>query len=585
MEHDQTPPPERISSASLEKIVYRGLLIFFLAIVVYIPAMSGGFIYDDDILLTQNPFITRGTGFLDSESWKGLGQIWFPAGEKNVSDYAPLASTTLWVEWRLWGNSATGYHITNILLHATAALLLWAVLARIGVPGGWIAALLWAVHPVCVESVAWIAERRNVLSMPMLMLTLLAWLHFQAGRDRRYYWLALALFALALLSKATAVMLPCFLLLWLWWRNGKVTMNDLLESAPFFFFSFLFGMVTVHFQNTAIADEKVAGDLLNRVINASFALGFYFWKALYPIRLSFNYPEWHKTLPAQVQLLPGLAFAGAFALGWWKRASWGRHVILGLGFFALMIVPALGIRPMAYMRISLLADHFEYMPMAGVLALAVAGVAAWWEREASAPTRWTVAAGGMVVAVWFCALTFLRAIVFQEPERLWLDTLYKNPDAWQAHEHLAQILQDKGDLTAALEHFRHGAEIRPDFPETRQNYGNTLRTMGRIEEAIAENRAAAQLAPQNLNAVSSYGDTLLVAGRLDEAAIVYKQALALNEQNPLVYNCLGIIALRTGRTEEAIDYFQRALAYAPGFAVAQQNLALALQKREADHSH
>ncbi len=261
--------------------------------------MSGRYIYDDDTLLTANALITRGTGFFDTQSWKGLAAIWFPLNEPAVNDYAPLSSTSLWIEWRLWGPGApSGFHITNILLHAAGALLLWAALARMRVRGAWLAALVWAVHPVGVESVAWIAERRNVLSMPLLMLALLAWLRFQDTRRRGDYALALVLLAATLLAKSTAVMLPFFLLLWIWWKRDRVTKRDCIGTVPFFAVSLVFGLITAWFQYArAIADEQMPiGGLLHRIASACFALGFYAVNAVLPFKLMFNYPEWHKSV-------------------------------------------------------------------------------------------------------------------------------------------------------------------------------------------------------------------------------------------------------------------------------------------------
>src|ERR1700677_3137847 len=447
------PPRGAIAGDELEKLVLKALLVFFAAVIVYIPAMTGGYIYDDDTLLTQNPVITRGTGFLDGESWKGLATIWFPGGDEQVVDYTPLATTTLWVEWRLFGvDHPAGYHTVNILLHATGALLLWAVLAETGVPCAWVAALIWAVHPGGAESVAWIAERRNTLSMPVLLLTLLAWFRFQRTGVRRDYAAALVLFALALLSTSTVVMLPFCLLLWAWWKRGRVVKRDAIEVAPFFLLSLVAGLVTAWFQyERAIAGEPLpVGGLFYRIVSAGFALGFYFYKAVLPFNLMFNYPEWHNQLWVGFQILPWFAIGGAFYWIWFNRSTWGKHAILGVGFFVIMIAPALGVMKMAYMRITLVADHFQYMPMAGLIALGVAGVAWLAGRSKVAFARCAACALAVFVVIYFSVLTWKRADVFHDAESLWIDTLRKNPGAWQAHEHLGGILLDRHDFNGAL---------------------------------------------------------------------------------------------------------------------------------------
>lgn len=564
-----------------ERLILKGLLIFFIATAVYIPAMSGGYIYDDDTLLTANQLITRGTGFFDAPSWSGLAAIWFPANEPSVSDYAPLSSTSFWIEWRLWGpGTPAGYHITNILLHAAGALLLWAVLARMRAPGSWLTALVWAAHPVGAESVAWIAERRNVLSMPLLMMALLAWLCFQETRRPGNYVLALVLFAATLLAKSTAVMLPLFLLLWIWWKRDSVTKRDCLEAAPFFAVSLAFGLVTTWFQYVrAIADEQMPIDgLLHRAASACFALGFYAVKAVLPFSLMFNYPEWHKSVWAGWQALAVVPFVAVFAWAWRERAGWGRHVILGLGFFVIMIAPALGVMKMAYMRITLVADHFEYMPMAGLIALAVAGAASAVERPGAKVSKPIFDAVAGCVVIFLGVLTWQRGDVFHDPESLWVDTLSKNPDAWQAHEHLGGILMERGDLQGSFPHFKRGVELRPNLGETHNNYGNILRNL-RMDPALAlaENAKAVELAGQNIAVRFSYAQALEQAGRLREAAEQYKVVLQMDPMNAVICCKIGELLLQTGSKTDAVAYFQRALQLAPGFTQAQQDLHDALQ--------
>ena len=228
----QTLPQPRMSDEMLEIMLIKGVVLFFAIILVYIPAMDGGYIYDDDQLLTMNPIIQRGTGFLDAESWRGLGSFWFPRDARGAADYFPATSSMLWLEWRIFGNNephtppavrgigAPGYHIVNVVLHACCVVLLWAVLARISIPGAWISAFIWGVHPVCVESVAWISELKNTLSMAIFLVMMLAWFRFQRTRLTRDYVLTIVLFIIALLAKTAIVMAPFILLLYVWWDRG-----------------------------------------------------------------------------------------------------------------------------------------------------------------------------------------------------------------------------------------------------------------------------------------------------------------------------------------------------------------------------
>jgi protein O-mannosyl-transferase len=582
------------SGTHWEESFTKGLLLFLVVIAVYIPVMGGGFIYDDDQLLTQNQGIVLGEGFSDPKSWHGLKSIWLPLDVSESRDYAPLASTMLWVEWRIWGNNepavaesvrgigAKGYHITNIVLQALCALLLWAALARIGMPGAWLAALVWGVHPVGVESVAWIAERRNTLSMALLLLTLLAWFRFQRDGQRRVYAAAVLLFAAALFAKSSVVMLPFVLLLSVWWLRGRLSRRDLVAAAPFFILSLLLGLVTIYFQNfRAIGKEIVPiGGPMERLAGASFALGFYFYKTLLPFNLTFIYPEWHKTTPKLLAMLPGLAFA-ATVFGLWRvHTSWRRHVIFGLGFFVLMIAPVLGFLKMAYLRLTLVADHFNYIPMVGLVALAVAGLMQWRTVfQTTAAKRLPDIAIVCIVAC-LCWLTWQRAGLFHNEELLMTDTLRKNPNSWQAHEHLAAALYRRGDYDRALEHSKHGAELAPYLYEVHNNYGVMLQAKGLQREAVEQFRQAVEIEEHFAVLRINYADALVALNRLDQAIEQYRGAVKLDPKNPDPVFKMGCVLFKTGKIDEAITCLQEATRLVPKSSEAKQMLDAALRKKQ-----
>ena len=346
-----------------EKIFGKAALLFFIAVLVYVPAMFGGYIYDDDNLLYNNPAIRRGAGW-NAEAWKGLASFWYPVGADAVvaADYAPLADTTLWLEWRFWGNNgdingperdpsvkgwgAPGYHITNIVLHGIAALLLWYLLAEIGIPGAWFAALIWAVHPVCAESVAWISERRNTLSMGLFMLTMINWFSFQRSRRWQSYGLAVFLFVLTMFAKTSIVMLPVVLLLCVWWLRGRVTLSDLVESVPFFVISLIFGIITLYFQNYRAINKELVfiASPFERVTGACWALGFYFYKIICPWNLNLIYQQWHRTLPHAGTSPEAILFAlNAQQPVPYSILGIAKELIIGVdfaAFFLLGLVPS-----------------------------------------------------------------------------------------------------------------------------------------------------------------------------------------------------------------------------------------------------
>ncbi len=302
-----------------------------LTLLAYLPAMRGGFIWNDDTFLTGNPLI---------KSWDGLRRFWFTA---DPPDYFPLTSTSLWLEWRLWGMNPAGYHVVNVLLHALSAMLLWRVLKRLKAPGAWLAGLIFAVHPVNVESVAWITERKNTLAMALFMASLLAYLKFDEDDAPRAYALALGLFLLALLAKTSVIMLPAVLLLCAWWRRGRIRRRDILRAIPFAALSGALALVTAWYQyHRAIAAEVVRTDgFLARTAGAGWAAWFYLYKALLPAKLCFVYPRWALAV-SFLSFLPDLLLLALLVLLWRNRRGWGRPLLFGLGYFLVSLAPVAG---------------------------------------------------------------------------------------------------------------------------------------------------------------------------------------------------------------------------------------------------
>ena len=619
----------RLTEQALEVIIIKAVVLFFVAILVYIPAMSGGYIYDDDQLLFKNPAIRRGEGW-NADAWKGLWAFWYPVGENaNVAaDYAPVADTTLWVEWRLWGNNdfdgspdpdphfrgwgAPGYHITNIVFHAAGAILLWYLLVQMAIPGAWLAALVWAVHPVNAESVAWISERRNTISMILFMLTMINWYKFQQTRRWSAYGLAVFLFLLTMFTKASIVMLPLVLLLCIWWMRNNVTLADLVESAPFFLISYIFGKITLYFQNDrAIAREMVyIGNFFERFCGACFALGFYFYKILLPVNLNLIYQQWHKMLPWSFtsitqelpierdhvtmpysftglaeELIIGVAFAVFFLWAWLRRATWGRHAIFGMGFFVIMIAPVLGFTRMAYMRLTLVSDHFDYAPMVGVIALCVAGLIEV-NKRLQPSLRWVLMATGAGIIGMFCVLTWVRADIFSQPEKLWRDNIAKNPESWQGHSHLGAILWRKHDLHGAYVEWKQSATLAPYLYEVHNNYALVLNAMGLVDESLEQYKIAVNIEPGQFQVRANYAQALSVAHHFEEAADQYEKVLDSsppgNPNNPIYFDSLGVCLFQIGRLDDAINCFQRAVQLAPNWPDAKNHLNTARLKRQEE---
>lgn len=581
----------------------RAAILLLAGLWVFWPAVQGGWLWDDYSEITHNPQLRSPAGLID---------LWLaPSG----ADYFPLKSTVQWLEWQAWGDHSTlGYHLTSIGLHLLSALLAWRLFHRLGLRLAWLGGLLFAIHPLVVESVAWMAELKNTLSLPLLLLAMLAWLDYDERHRPADYAKAALFFLAAMLCKTSVVMFPAVQLLHAWWRRGRISRADLRASAPFFVISLGLGLVTVWFQSRhAIGDGGVdAGGPFPRLAGAGLALAFYFRQAVFPVALMPVYPRWTLDPPSPGQFLPWLLLVLIAAWCWRWRATWGRHVLFGGGFFVLNLLPVLGFIIMAYLRISWVADHFAYLPLLGLLGLGVAGAGILEGKLAPLPRRYAL--GAAVVVCGLLALESRRyAALFCDAETFWTGALQRNPQAWLAHHNLGYLALQSGhwpeaiaesekalqlnpdhagahnNLGAALTnagrpgeavgHFEQALRLGPDDAVTRCNLGSAELQLGRIPDAIGEFERALRLAPDLFEAHNNLGSALLQSGRLPEAMAHYQRALELQPGNAEVHNNLGYALALAGRDAEAVREFEAALRLQPDYAQARDNLAR-LQARQ-----
>jgi tetratricopeptide (TPR) repeat protein len=543
------------------------VVLAVLTVLVYLPAMQGGFLWDDDQFLTENPLVWAADG---------LWRMWLPTAEH---EYYPVTWLSFWLEWRLWGAETTGYHVTNVLLHVLGALFVWQVLEALRVRGAWLAALVFAVHPVGVESVAWISERKNVLSLVFYALTVLAYLRFERDGARRWYRWALVSFVLALLSKTSGVMLPFVLLLGAWWQRGTIDRRDLWRSVPFFLLAGAFGVLTIWSQHqlTSAVKVVVAGplpateqrDLLFRLGAAGHVFWFYLFKVLVPVGLMAIYPLWKFNAPTAAFWLPSLAVVGLLAGAWYWRANGGRAVLLGLLYFGVMLFPVLGIFNRPYIgRSPVVTDHLQYLAMIGIIALVVGGIATL-PRPAG-----HVLGVGVVGALLF--LSWHRAACFHNEETLWTDTLAKNPAANQAHVRLANVFLKAGNLPVAVEHFTAAVRLKPHDAKTRSNLAGALAQQGRTEEALQQFTAALRYQPNSAEIRYNYGLALASRGRFDEAIQQFTRAIRHQPNYASAYFSLGNAHLEQKQFTEASAAYAAALRCQPNYFDAQYNWGIAL---------
>ncbi len=545
------------------------LALVLLIALAYLPAWRAGFIWDDDAYVTQNALLTAPDG---------LARIWFSAHHQ--SQYFPLAYSTLRFERALWGLDPQGYHAVNVLLHVFNALLLWRLLRRLAVPGAWLAAAIFALHPVQVESVAWITELKNVQSNLFYLLAVLAWVRFvekPAGPRWGFYWLALLLHTLALFSKTTACTLPAALLLVLWWRGEAVRWRRVIQVLPFLVLGVAMGLVSVWWEDhlgNYVPDSGVGLGFVGRVLVATRAVWFYAAKVFWPVNLTFSYPRWEINARAPLQYL-GLAGCVAFGLLLWlRRRSLARGVVAGVLFFVAALSPLLGFIPLYTFRYSFVADHYQYLACAGLIIPAATLISG---RLASKPSgrAFRLCLPGALLLV-LGLLTWKQAHIYADEKTLWQDTLAKNPASWMAHHNLGSAFQKGGQLDEATAQYQETIRLKPDYTPAHYNLGNTLSKKGQLDEAIHQYQEALRLKPDYADAHYNLGNILMKRGQMGEAVRHFEEAIRFKPDDPEVHNNLANALVRENRTGEAIGQYQEALRLNWDYAEAHYNLGTTL---------
>ena len=569
----KNPPSlhQAIPPVSWESILVKAALILLACLWIYSPVYDGEWLWDDDYLLTDNATVQSPDGF-----WK----LWFAPA---TADYFPLTMSALWLMWRFFGMDSTGYHIVSILLHALGSCMVWVLLARMRLRGAWLAGFLFAIHPVAVESVAWIAELKNTVSLPLFLAAAFFWVRFDDLRKRGDYTLALVFFILAMLGKSSPVMFPVAMLLHACWRRGRIGWQDIALAAPFFLVSLVLGLVTLNFQHSrAIGDEPIPiGGFDSRLAIAGMAVLFYLSKIFWPALLLPIYPQWDANPPQPAQFLAWPVIAAAAGIFWMKRKTWGANALMAFGFYFLMLLPVLGFVPMSYMRVGWVADHFIYIPMIGPLAfVAAAGTRAFELAAAAVKPLLLGAAAAICFAL--ATLSYNYAAIWQNEESMWTHTLEHNFDCWQAHNRLGARKFNRGEVDPALAHFREAVRLRPDLAETQNNLGSAVLAKKDTKGAIRHFREAMRLSPDIIAIQSNLANALVLDGNFAEARDLYASLVERFPANATFQCNLGVTLYRTGSTREAIDAFHRTLAIDPNLEDARKNLEIVRSGKEAD---
>jgi tetratricopeptide (TPR) repeat protein len=576
-----------------------GLLLLAATLIAYHGVWHAGLIWDDDGHVTRP----------ELRSLHGLWRIWFEPGA--TQQYYPLLHSAFWAEHRLWGDRPLGYHLANVVLHSTAAYLLYRVLRLVSLPGAFLAALVFALHPVCVESVAWVSEQKNTLSAVFYLAAAIAYLRFEGGRRAGWYVLGTALFAMALASKTVTATLPAALLVVVWWRRGRLAWRgDVLPLVPWICLGAAGGAVTAWAERTLIGTKSVDFRLgvADRFLVAGRAVWFYLGKLVWPADLTFIYPHWRIDAHAAAQYLFPAAVLGVLAALYALRKR-GRGPLAAALLFTGTLSPALGffnVYPFVY---SYVADHFQYLAAAMAISAACAAFVLWVGRLSPGARTAAWAAAACVVAV-LAALTSRQCAMYADVDTLWQTTVARNPSCWMAFDNLGSaymnegrvqdaILQYRGALAAepndvialnllgvallqerredeAVAQFRRAMEINPDFAETHNNLGIAFLQKGQIDEAISHYKRALEISPKAAPTEINMGYAYLLKGNPAEASAHFQRALDLNPDSAEAHNKLANILRQNGQVDAAITHYRRALEIVPTDIEANNNLGVAL---------
>jgi Flp pilus assembly protein TadD len=578
-------------------------LLAVATLLVYHAVWHAGFIWDDNFHVTRP----------ELQSLEGLRRTWFEFGA--TEQYYPILHSAFWIEHRLWGDAPIGYHLMNVLLHALAAFLLLWVLRALRVPGAPLASLCFALHPVCVESVAWISEQKNTLSAVFYLSATLAYLRFDERRRPMGYAVALGLFLLAILSKSVTATLPAALLVVFWWKRGRLSWKrDVGPLLPWFVLAAADGVVTAWVERAFVGAHGAAYHLsiADRFLVAGRAACFYLGKLFCPVDLTFIYPRWSVNDGVAWQYLFPAALVAALALLLAIRNRSRGPLAVALLFLGTLS-PALGfvnVYPFVY---SYVADHFQYLAAAFLISGACAGVALGVGRLSHIPR---IAARTAVVAV-LATLAWAssrQSEMYATDETLWLATLAKNPACWMAYDNLGDDLLKAGRPAEAVQQYRRAVDLNPGDIESRNdlgialmragtadeataqfkrvlesdtanaeahnNLGSLYSAQGRLVEAVAEYREAVRSDPSDIGPHYNLGNALMRGGNAREAAVEYRESLRINPGDLDSSYDLGIALMQLGQIDDAIARFQKTLELDPGYYAARINLGALFLKKE-----
>ncbi len=591
-------PSRQPASSWRERVAHEPLAALALCLLVaasYFPALSGGLVWDDAAFQVRQV-----------QSLAGIWQIWFvPGSLEHEGHYWPILYTTFWLEHKLWGFNPLGYHIVNLLLHSAVTLLLWRVLRRLAVPGAWVAVAIFAVHPLHVESVAWVIGRKDMLAALFYLGAALAYMRFVEDQRWQRYTIALALFTAGLLCKSMLVTLPATLLIWHWWKHGRVTANDVARVLPLLLVGLFVTLADWSFNKNR---ELISFDysFIERALIAARSLVFYVEKLAWPAELMVIYPHWE--VGAGDWFAWGCALAAVVVAGllWRYQHQIGRGPLAGVLFFAVTLSPTLGFVDYGYMQFSFVADRYQYLAGIGVIAVVVGIVAHGLNRLAgsgatsgatvertrnAAPSNQLAGVrkasvqvmATVMLAASLAALgmtTWRQSSLYHDAGTLFTHIIAHNPDARGAHHNLGDWFYKQEQYEEALAAYRIAVEQRPYFAPLRNQMGLTFDKLNQYENAEEQYRTSVKITPRFVHGMNNLASVLARQEKYQESLKYYRKMLAMDANYINSHIGMGFVLAKLNRLEEAEAHYQKALQRNPRFPDTLDHLSALRMKQQ-----
>lgn len=576
-------------SFSYGSVVIRAALIVGIALLIYGPSFHADWIGDDTWYVPKN-LLLRDPDVL----WK----TWFVPG--SWVEFYPITETVQVAQWDLFREDTFGYHVTNFALHLISCFGIWHLLSKLGLRLAWLGGLLFAIHPEAVDSVVPASELKNTLSLPFFLVAVCCYLNYENTKSARFYLWTLFFFLVAMLCKITVAPFPLFMLLYVWWKRGRIGWSDLKASLPFFVISVALGFTTMavgDLYTHSIARDwtpgvSPIGGFPFQLVLLWQTLAFYFTRCAWPFHPMPVYPKWVVDPSNGAQFIPLLVLVAIVAWLWSRHQSWGRHALLGLGFFCCFLFPFLGFHAVSYMHLTWVLDHIVYIPILGLIALLVAGLE---DIQAKVAPSLRLCGAGFVAL--YCASLAMQSNLyagkFVNAETLDRYALSITPNNKVLHFFLGSALQDKADYPAAIEEFKIALHLDPsdggskvasdqrwnvasDDGPIHAQLGDVFRAAQRYPEAIQEYQEAIRLHHQPVEMMVNEATCLIREGKLEDGTTLLTQVVTMDPSCALAQYNLGTALCHQGNLAEGIERYRLAIKLQPDYADAYNNLGVAL---------